>query len=87
MWTSAGVAAGIDLALALVDDDLGPRVAREIARWLVLFLQRAGGQSQFSVQLAAQAAERRPLRELQAWIADHLTRGPVRARARRRGAR
>ncbi len=71
VWTSAGVAAGIDLALALVTDDLGPRVAREIARWLVLFLQRAGGQSQFSVQLAAQAAERRPLRELQAYIAEH----------------
>jgi len=71
VWTSAGVAAGIDLALALVTDDLGPRVARDIARWLVLFLQRAGGQSQFSVQLAAQAAERRPLRELQSYIADH----------------
>jgi transcriptional regulator GlxA family with amidase domain len=73
VWTSAGVAAGIDLALALVTDDLGPRVAREIARWLVLFLQRTGGQSQFSVQLAAQAAERSPLRDLQAWVADHLT--------------
>ncbi|MEW6269443.1 MAG: GlxA family transcriptional regulator [Thermodesulfobacteriota bacterium] len=71
VWTSAGVAAGIDLALALVTDDHGPRVAREIARWLVLFLQRAGGQSQFSVQLAAQAAERRPLRDLQTFIADH----------------
>jgi len=71
VWTSAGVAAGIDLSLALVTDDLGARVAREIARWLVLFLQRAGGQSQFSVQLAAQAAERRPLRDLQTWIADH----------------
>ncbi|HEY8517458.1 MAG TPA: GlxA family transcriptional regulator [Candidatus Binatia bacterium] len=71
VWTSAGVAAGIDLSLALVTDDHGPRVAREIARWLVLFLQRAGGQSQFSVQLAAQAAERRPLRDLQSFIADH----------------
>jgi transcriptional regulator GlxA family with amidase domain len=71
VWTSAGVAAGIDLSLALVTEDLGPRVAREIARWLVLFLQRAGGQSQFSVQLAAQAAERRPLRELQSYIAEH----------------
>ncbi|MGE5181777.1 MAG: GlxA family transcriptional regulator [Acidobacteriota bacterium] len=71
VWTSAGVAAGIDLALALVADDHGPRVARDIARWLVLFLQRAGGQSQFSVQLAAQAAERRPLRDLQTFIADH----------------
>ncbi len=71
VWTSAGVAAGIDLALALVSDDLGPSVARDIARWLVLFLQRTGGQSQFSVQLAAQAATRSPLRDLQAWMADH----------------
>lgn len=71
VWTSAGVAAGIDLSLALVSDDFGPKVAREIARWLVLFLQRAGGQSQFSVQLAAQAAERHPLRDLQTYIADH----------------
>jgi transcriptional regulator GlxA family with amidase domain len=71
VWTSAGVAAGIDLSLALVADDHGPRLAREIARWLVLFLQRTGGQSQFSVQLAAQAAERRPLRELQSYVADH----------------
>ena len=71
VWTSAGVAAGIDLALALVSDDHGPRVAREIARWLVLFLQRSGGQAQFSVQLAAQAAERHPLRDLQTYVADH----------------
>jgi transcriptional regulator GlxA family with amidase domain len=71
VWTSAGVAAGIDLSLALVGDDFGPKVARQIARWLVLFLQRAGGQAQFSVQLAAQAAERHPLRELQTYIADH----------------
>ena len=71
VWTSAGVAAGIDLSLALVTDDLGPKVAREIARWLVLFLQRTGGQSQFSVQLAAQTADCSPLRELQSHIADH----------------
>ncbi len=72
VWTSAGVTAGIDLALALVEDDLGRAVALEIARWLVLFLQRPGGQSQFSAQLAAQRAERRPLRELQAWITDNV---------------
>lgn len=71
VWTSAGVAAGIDLALALVEEDHGPKVAREIARWLVLFLQRVGGQAQFSVQLAAQTAERHPLRDLQTFIADH----------------
>jgi transcriptional regulator GlxA family with amidase domain len=72
VWTSAGVTAGIDLALALVEDDLGSAVALEIARWLVLFVQRPGGQSQFSAQLTAQRAERRPLRELQAWITDNV---------------
>ena len=70
--TSAGVTAGIDLALALVEEDLGPETALEVARWLVLFLKRPGGQAQFSAGLAAQAAEREPLRELQAWIADHV---------------
>ena len=70
--TSAGVTAGMDLALALVEEDLGRDVALETARWLVLFLKRPGGQAQFSAQLAAQMAEREPLRELQAWIADHL---------------
>jgi transcriptional regulator GlxA family with amidase domain len=70
--TSAGVTAGIDLALALVEEDLGPKAARDVARWLVLFLRRPGGQSQFSAALAGQRAEREPLRELQAWIVDHL---------------
>ena len=72
VYTSAGVTAGMDLALALVEEDLGPEVALETARWLVLFVKRPGGQAQFSAQLTAQTAERRPLRELQAWIADHL---------------
>jgi transcriptional regulator GlxA family with amidase domain len=72
VYTSAGVTAGMDLALALVDEDLGRDVALEVARWLVLFLRRPGGQSQFSAQLAAQSAEREPLRELQAWIPDNL---------------
>jgi len=71
--TSAGITAGIDLALELVEDDLGRAVALDVARWLVMFLRRPGGQSQFSVQLSAQLAERPGLRELQAWIADHLT--------------
>jgi transcriptional regulator GlxA family with amidase domain len=70
--TSAGVTAGMDLALALVEEDLGPRVALEVARWLVLFVKRPGGQAQFSAQLAAQSAQREPLRDLQAWMADHL---------------
>jgi transcriptional regulator GlxA family with amidase domain len=70
--TSAGVTAGMDLALALVEEDLGRDVALEAARWLVVFLQRPGGQAQFSAQLAAQVADRAPLRQLQAWIPDHL---------------
>jgi transcriptional regulator GlxA family with amidase domain len=70
--TSAGVTAGMDLALALVEEDLGRETALEAARWLVLFLKRPGGQAQFSAQLAAQTADRAPLRELQAWIPDHL---------------
>jgi transcriptional regulator GlxA family with amidase domain len=72
VYTSAGVTAGMDLALALVEEDLGPAVSRQIARQLVLFLRRPGGQSQFSSHLAAGPAERPPLRELQGWIADHL---------------
>lgn len=68
VWTSAGVTAGIDLALALVEDDHGREAALEVARWLVVFATRPGGQSQFSAPLAAQAAERRPLREVQEWV-------------------
>jgi transcriptional regulator GlxA family with amidase domain len=71
VWTSAGVTAGMDLALALVADDLGQDVALHVARQLVMYVQRPGGQAQFSAQLGAQAAERDPLRELQAWIAEH----------------
>jgi transcriptional regulator GlxA family with amidase domain len=74
VWSSAGVSAGMDLALALVEEDAGREVALEVARWLVLFVRRPGGQSQFSVQLAAQTAERDPLRELQAWIGEHPDR-------------
>jgi transcriptional regulator GlxA family with amidase domain len=62
----------MDLALALVEEDLGRRTALEVARWLVLFVKRPGGQSQFSAQLAAQTADREPLRELQEWIAGNL---------------
>jgi transcriptional regulator GlxA family with amidase domain len=72
VWTSAGVTAGIDLALAMVEEDVGREVALAVARRLVVFLKRPGGQSQFSAQLAGQLADREPLSELQAWIADHL---------------
>ncbi len=71
IWTSAGVTAGMDLALALVEADHGRDVALAVARELVLFLKRPGGQSQFSAQLQAQLAERESLRDLQAWMADH----------------
>jgi transcriptional regulator GlxA family with amidase domain len=57
VWTSAGVTAGLDLALAMVEEDLGRDKALDIARYLVLFLMRPGGQSQFSAQLAAQAVD------------------------------
>lgn len=72
LTTSAGVTAGMDLALAFVEEDLGREVALAVARQLVLFLKRPGGQAQFSAQLASQQSEREPLRELQVWIADNL---------------
>jgi transcriptional regulator GlxA family with amidase domain len=71
VWTSAGVTAGMDLALALVEEDAGREAALEVARQLVLFVSRPGGQAQFSAQLSAELAEREPLRDLQTWIADH----------------
>ncbi|MCX5381382.1 GlxA family transcriptional regulator [Streptomyces sp. NBC_00091] len=69
--TSAGVTAGIDLALALVEEDLGRDVALLVARHLVVFLRRPGNQAQFSAQLAAQTARREPLRDVQQWITEH----------------
>ncbi|UED83329.1 GlxA family transcriptional regulator [Streptomyces profundus] len=72
VWTSAGATAGIDLALAMVEDDHGPELSRRIARQLVMFVQRPGDQAQFSAQLAAQRPARSPLREVLEWIADHL---------------
>jgi transcriptional regulator GlxA family with amidase domain len=71
-WTSAGVTAGIDLALALVEDDHGPELAHEVAAWLVVFARRPGGQAQFSVQLQAQAARTPAVAEVQRWLPDHL---------------
>lgn len=69
--TSAGVTAGIDLALALVEEDLGRDVALTIARHLVMFLRRPANQAQFSAQLSAQVASRSGLREVQRWVADN----------------
>src|SRR5215471_5323603 len=68
LYTSAGVTAGIDLALAMVEEDFGREAALGVARELVVFLRRPGGQSQFSAQLAVQIAERKPLSDLQAYI-------------------
>ena len=61
-WTSAGVTAGIDLALAMVEADLGSRVAQEVARWLVVFLRRPGGQSQFAPTVWAARSGDGPVR-------------------------
>jgi transcriptional regulator GlxA family with amidase domain len=71
VWTSAGVTAGIDLALALVEEDLGRSVALAVARYLVVFLKRPGGQAQFSAALALQASEDK-FGALHDWINGHL---------------
>jgi transcriptional regulator GlxA family with amidase domain len=68
--TSAGVTAGIDLALALVEEDVGREAALTVARHLVVFLRRPGGQAQFSAQLRAQLARRPAVREVQHWISE-----------------
>ena len=72
VWTSAGVSAGIDLTLALIEEDYGHRVAIETARHLVMFIKRSGGQSQFSVPLAAQASTDTRFADLHAWMLEHL---------------
>jgi transcriptional regulator GlxA family with amidase domain len=72
-YTSAGVTAGIDLSLALLEEDHGAALALEVARVLVVFLRRPGNQAQFSVSLGRQSIERNPLRELRVWMAEHLT--------------
>lgn len=71
IWTSAGVTAGIDLALALVEKDLGRTVALAVARYLVVFLKRPGGQAQFSTALSLQSAEDK-FGALHEWINAHL---------------
>lgn len=71
-FTSAGVTAGIDLCLALVEEDFGRPLALRIAQMMVVFLRRPGGQSQFSATLEAQSRASRPLGDLLAWLPDHL---------------
>jgi transcriptional regulator GlxA family with amidase domain len=73
VWTSAGVTAGIDLALALVEEDLGRSIALAVARYLVVFLKRPGGQAQFSEILSLQAAEDQ-FGALHDWISKHLAK-------------
>ena len=65
VWTAAGVAAGIDLALSLVEDDHGTEVAQTVARWLVLYLRRPGGQTQFAAPVWMPRAKRTSIREVQ----------------------
>lgn len=74
IWTSAGVTAGFDLTLALVEDDLGFTLARDVAQDLVMYLRRPGGQSQFSRYLLNQARTPGPIRDLQAWVLENLAR-------------
>ncbi|MDB6045405.1 MAG: GlxA family transcriptional regulator [Gammaproteobacteria bacterium] len=74
IYTSAGISAGMDLSLALIEEDFGSALALDVARHMVIFLRRPGSQAQFSVALAAQAAERRCLQELQVWIAENLAK-------------
>lgn len=72
IYTSAGVTAGIDLSLALIEEDLGSALALRIARQMVVFLKRTGGQRQFSVALTAEAPVSRTFVALRAWIAENL---------------
>ena len=72
VYTSAGITAGIDLCLALVEEDHGHEMSLNIARFLVMFLVRPGGQAQYSHMLSHQAAASQPLRELQVWMLEHL---------------
>lgn len=72
VWTSAGVSSGLDLTLALVAEDHGEALARQLARWLVMYLKRPGGQSQFSAALAVDVTEQPAIRSIQEWLPDHL---------------
>jgi transcriptional regulator GlxA family with amidase domain len=72
VWTSAGVTAGMDLALALVEQDFGRELALEVATEMVVYLKRPGGQSQFSAHLLSERTTKPNIRELQSWILDNL---------------
>ncbi|GHB59197.1 hypothetical protein GCM10010347_31430 [Streptomyces cirratus] len=78
MWTSAGTTSSMDLAPALVAEDHGHQVALEVSRFMVMYLQRPGSQSRFSVPLSQEAGTgtRSDPRELRQWIAEHLDADP-----------
>jgi transcriptional regulator GlxA family with amidase domain len=73
IYTSAGISTGIDLSLALVEEDFGRNIAVMVARILVLYLKRPGDQSQFSVILAHQTTDHQPIKDTQEWIMNHLS--------------
>jgi transcriptional regulator GlxA family with amidase domain len=73
LWTSAGVTAGIDLALALVEEDYGRGLALQVARDLVVYLKRPGGQSQFSMHLTSQNTSHPGIRDIQDWVLSNLS--------------
>jgi transcriptional regulator GlxA family with amidase domain len=87
IWTSAGVTAGIDLALALVEADCGRDVAMTVARELVVFMKRPGGQSQFSEMLQSQMGEGEAFNSLHLWLADNLRRDDLNVELLARQAR
>lgn len=72
VYTSAGVTAGLDLALALVEEDFGRKISLAVARLFVMFLKRPGGQSQFSALLNAQMVETDPISQVQQWLLANL---------------
>jgi transcriptional regulator GlxA family with amidase domain len=72
IWTSAGVTAGLDLALAVVEEDFGPEIALDVARDFVVYLRRQGGQSQFSSHLLSDATQHPSMREMQSWMLANL---------------
>ncbi|AWI27759.1 GlxA family transcriptional regulator [Streptomyces tirandamycinicus] len=73
LWTCAGITSGMDMALAMVAEDRGPELALATARMMVMYVKRAGGQSQFSVPLAVPAAPGDRFDDLRTWIGEHLT--------------
>ena len=72
IYTSAGISAGMDLALALIEEDFGRTIALEVAKQMVLYLKRPGSQSQYSSVLTHQHVDYRPIREIESWILEHI---------------